>query len=122
MRSVVVVFGQKITGEDLRDWVQQQGGLWQDDPALNQGVHTAQDAAVYIDGCTELDPIIDSIELEKLSVMLGEAPRSSIVLHIGHAAHSGELAAFLIRKLLNKWGGILYESDDLLVRDLERFR
>lgn len=96
MDSQLVLTTSEIDRTTLREFVLQQGGVWEEQ--FYQGVFEHGHAAVY--ACVEpVDP-----EMHPMPNVSFSLP-SWVVLYIGHGAGSAELAGHVADKMVSTWGG-----------------
>ncbi len=116
MRNIVVVTPKEITQTMVQALVESLGGYWSADETLNQGVVERGDAAIYISSSQNLDPDYDADDIMILTQLLGQAPRSVVDIHLGHASGSEALAEEVAREVIEQWGGFLDDN----TQDLEK--
>lgn len=112
MQNIIVVTSKVLSKEEVREFVESQGGYWNEEPTLDEGVIERGEAAVYVSGEIEIQPYdYDLPELEALGKILGNPPRSMVDLHISHAKGSFELAEDVARMMIDRWSGYLDYND-----------
>lgn len=107
MRNIVVVTKEDVSLGMLKDYVINQGGYWNDEPTLNQGVIEEGNKAIYLEIDSDFDLDYEPNELVKLSQKIGSQPKSIIDIHISNTEKSDELAEKIAENIIEKWGGLV---------------
>jgi len=107
MRNLIVIIKENVSLEMLKSYTLNQGGYWNDEPTLNQGVIEEGSEVIYltVDDNFELD--YEPSELIELTQKIGSQPKSIIDIHISNSENSDELAEKIAEDIIKKWGGVI---------------
>lgn len=107
MKNLLVLTASKVSKELVRKLVRASGGVWEDDPTLDQGCLAQGHAAIYISYSVEVESEYDPEEIRILGQYLGAEPVGLLDIHIGHADGSEELARKFTKLFVDRWGGFI---------------
>jgi len=107
MHSRIVAFSTKITDDALHAFVVSElRGAWQLRHGLQQGTVEHGKAIVYV----SVEPFddLEPEEVEDLRERLAGPLRCLVAIQPGRAPGSAELAAGVLQRIGEKWGGIVF--------------
>jgi hypothetical protein len=110
MRNLVIVTPLEVSEEMLKVFVAEQGGSWNDEQELRQGVILREQGVVYVSTGFSLDREFEDEELKSLVERYGFQPVGMIDLHFSSVPDSTKLAEDIGQALLAKWGGVVLSS------------
>lgn len=106
MRHWAVWTRQTISESDLKIFVEDHGGEWQDEPSLRQGVIGKGQASIFL---SVVDPRAEEFvdQLSRIKTLLGATPLGGVDIHISHVEGSTDLAEIMARAVCRKWNGLV---------------
>lgn len=114
MDNVMIVFAKSIDVDDLKEFVIQHCGVWQDTELSLLQAHFPQiDGGVFLRGIGSQENDVSFLSAEELSTAQNEVgiPRAVLTIDFSKDARCRESAFRIAQQLATKWGGFIMPSD-----------
>lgn len=114
MDNLSVVFAKSIDVSDLREFVSQNSGVWQDaEPSLLQAHFPQNDGGGFLRGIGTQENDVSFLSSEELAAATNAlgVPRAILTLDYSKNATCRESASRIAQLLATKWGGFIVPSD-----------